>query len=166
MRKRSKYRPRPIRTDALDYVLTSLKPVRHLQAEIAALRIRNHGALAEVCKGHATQHDITTLIAALNMTEAIALQGTGEHLMPEIRQAQDALYNLASRGLALGNRFILRGPELQALNQAMDIHDAQLDAISVQQLERALQYVNRELAAGKARPIVAEDEVINEKAEQ
>lgn len=48
----------------------------------------------------------------------------------------------------------------------MDIHDAQLDAISVQQLERALQYVNRELAAGKARPIVAEDEVINEKAEQ
>lgn len=61
MRKRSKYRPRPIRTDALDYVLTSLKPVRHLQAEIAALRIRNHGALAEVCKGHATQHDITTL---------------------------------------------------------------------------------------------------------
>ncbi len=153
MRKRSKYRPRPIRTDALDYVLTSLKPVRHLQAEIAALRIRNHGALAEVCKGNGNRDDIDVLIAALNIAEAMVVQGVGADYACEIRAGQDALLEMTKRGISMSNRFILKAPELAAINLAMEVHDAQLDAITVQQLERALQYVHRVVRSGGARAI-------------
>lgn len=154
MRKRSKYRPKGVRVDALDYVLTSIKPLASLKSEVATLRIRNHGALAEVCKGNGNRDDIDVLIAALNIAEAMVVQGVGTDYAGEIRAGQDALRDMATRGVGLGDRFIFRATELQAINLAMEIHDAQLDAITVAQLERAIAYVHRVVRAGGARKIL------------
>lgn len=153
MRKRSKYRPKGVRIDAMDYVLSSIKPLASLQSEVATLRIRNHGALAAVCQGKANRDDLDVIIAALNVAEALVLHGVGTDYASEIRAAQDALKAMAERGVSLGDRFIFRAAELQAINHAMDIHDAQMDNITVQQLERAVMYVGGVIRAGKARPI-------------
>lgn len=153
MRKRSKYRPKGVRLDAVDYVLTSIKPLSTLTSEVATLRIKNHGALTAICQGRAGRTDIDMLIAALNIAEALVIQGVGKDYAVEIRAGQDALRDMAKRGVDLGNRFILRAMELQAINLAMDVHDAQLDAITMQQLERAIDYVTRVIRAGGARAI-------------
>jgi hypothetical protein len=116
------------------------------------LKIKNHDALAAVVQGRANRNDIDTLIGALNMTEAFCLLNIGQDWRPEVGQAQDALYELAKRGVKLG-RFILTGPEMQALNLAMDIHDAQLEAATVRQLEQALEIVEKTIRHGKARRI-------------
>ena len=71
----------------------------------------------------------------------------------EIRSAQDALYHLAKRGVANDNRFILTGLELKALNLGMEIHDAQLDACTIQMLEQAIDIVAADIKNRKARPI-------------
>ena len=41
----------------------------------------------------------------------------------------------------------------QALNLGMEIHDAQLDTCTVEQLEKALEFVAREIRARRAREI-------------
>lgn len=153
MRKRSKYRPKGVRLDAMEYVLTSIKPLATLKSEVATLRIRNHGALAAICQGSAGKEDINTLIAALNITEALVIHGIGADYASDVRAGQDALHSMTKRGIDMGDRFIFRAPELNAINTAMEIHDAQLDAITTRQLERAVDYVHKVVRSGGARSV-------------
>ena len=151
MRKRSKYKPKGVRLDNMAWVQSGLKRVEDV-SESATIKIRNHDAMNTLRLGTATKVEIDVLINALNVTEALARQGVGSDWMPELRAAQDALYTLAKRGLT--SRFIVRGEELKALNLAMEIHDAQLEAVTVKQLEAALDFVNETVRLKKARPIV------------
>lgn len=152
MRKRSKYKPKGVRPDAVSWVLSGLKPFKASPHELN-LRIKNHDALNSIRLGTATRTDLDAIIAAMNMAEALIRIGVGTDWSIEIRAAQDALYHLAKRGVANGNRFILTGPELQALNLGMEIHDAQLDACTIQMLEQAIDIVAADIKNRKARPI-------------
>ena len=72
MRKRSKYRPKPILQNPMDYVLSGFKPVRDLPGIYLDAQIKNRTALEQVRKGLATKEDIDMLIGAFNITEALA----------------------------------------------------------------------------------------------
>jgi hypothetical protein len=93
------------------------------------------------------------LITAFNITEALAMMRIGEDWKDEIRAAQDALLAMGRRGVETG-KFILRGPELSIFNLAMEIHDAQLDACTVSELEKAIDIVNSIVRAKGARMII------------
>ena len=155
MRKRSKYRPKPVITDPINHVLSGLKRVGSISAGVT-LMIKNHTALEAVRKGQGTREDIDILIGALNMTEALAFFKYGNDWAGEIRAAQDALLELGRRGAETG-KFILRGPELTALNMGMEIHDAQLEACTVSDLEKAMDYVAQCIRNGKARSMVRKE---------
>jgi hypothetical protein len=60
---------------------------------------------------------------------------------------------MALRGLETG-RFVFRGPEMQSVNLAMEVHDAQLEASSVKELEQMTDYVTHQILHKRARPIV------------
>ena len=155
MRKKSKYRPKGVILDPINHVLSGMKRVGSISAG-TDLMIKNHSSLDAVRRGQASRDDIDVLIAALNMTEALALMRIGEDWKVEIRAAQDALFAVGSRGAETG-KFILRGPELTTFNTAMEIHDAQLDACTVSELEKAIDYVNAIITAKQARIIVKKD---------
>ena len=156
MRKKSKYRPKGVILDPINHVLSGMKRVGSISAG-TDLMIRNHSSLDAVRRGEATRDDIDVLIAAMNMTEALALMRIGEDWKVEIRAAQDALFAVGSRGAETG-KFILRGPELTALNLGMEIHDAQLAVCTVAELERAMDLVHKTIVSNKARPIVSRKE--------
>jgi hypothetical protein len=153
MRKKSKYKPRPILRDCMAFIKTGFAPVRD-QAETMTLVMKNHAALEEITKGRGNKGHIDTMIVAMNMTEALAMvrEDLGSDWRTEIRAAQDALFTMAQRGLAKG-RFVFTGPELQAINLAMELHDAQLDACTVDELQQAITLSKRIIRAGKARVI-------------
>jgi hypothetical protein len=151
MKKRSKYKPKGVRLDNMAWVQSGLKRVDEVSAS-ATIKIRNHDAMNTLRLGSATRAEIDIIINALNIAEALAQRGVGSDWMPELRAAQDALYTLARRGLT--SRFIVRGDELTALNLAMEIHDAQLETVTVRQLEAAMNFVNETVRLKKARPIV------------
>jgi hypothetical protein len=153
MRKRSKYRPKGVRLDNMTWVQAGLKKVDAIGAG-TTLKIRNHDAMNNLRMGTATRRDIDALIDALNVTEALANRGIGEDWKVEIRAAQDAILDLARRGVANNFRFIARGPELVALNLIMEVHDAQLEVVTVKQLETAMGDVMESLRLKKMRPIV------------
>jgi hypothetical protein len=152
MRKRSKYRPRGLIYDTMNHVLSGMKVVGAISAG-TTLKIKNHASLENVRMGQGTKDDIDVLISAFNITEALALMRIGDDWKDEIRAAQDALLAVGRRGVETG-KFILRGPELTSFNLAMEIHDAQLDACTVSELEKAMDFVEKIVKNKQARTII------------
>jgi hypothetical protein len=158
VRKRSKYRPKGVIMDTMTWVRAGMKRVDQISAG-TTLKIRNHDAMNNMRLGQATRREIDAIIDAMNVAEALADQGIGEDWKPEIRAAQDAMLTLARRGVANGMRFIAKGEELKALNLCMEIHDAQLEVVTVKQLEVAMDDVLERMRLKKMRSIVEKPDV-------
>lgn len=158
MKKRSKYRPKGVRLDVMAWIKAGMLPVSAVNDAATTLKIKNHAALASITHGTGTRDDMDIVIAAMNITEALALLGQGKDWHPEIRAAQEAVLQMGKRGIANGDRFVFTGPEMQAVNLAMDVHDAQLDVCTVSQLEKALGLVEQEIRHKRARAIKEREE--------
>jgi len=152
MKKRSKYRPKGLIMDTMLFVSSGLKRVGSISAG-TTLKIKNHAALESVRCGQGAREDVDILITAFNITEALAMMRIGDDWKVEIRAAQDALLAMGRRGVETG-KFILRGPELTIFNLAMELHDAQLDACTVSELEKAIDIVAAVVRAKGARAII------------
>ena len=159
MRKRSKYRPKPVLQNTLGYVLEGMTPVAKMEKYFVELKIKNHMALTNLTKGVATRQDIDALIQAINMVEALYRLGFGREYATEVRAGLDALHAVGVRGAESG-RFILKSEEMNALNEAMELHDAQLEVITLKDMENAVKLVNEELRQKKMRPIVKQKEMV------
>lgn len=153
MRKRSKYRPKGVILNPMAYVIESMTPVAKHDSFLIDLKIKNHSAMTALTQGRATRTDIDTLIPMANVCEALYRMGFGTEYKDVVRGGLDALYNVGKRG-ATTNRFILKSEEMVALNTLMELHDAQMDVITIKDMERACQIVDREFAQKKMRPIV------------
>jgi hypothetical protein len=153
MRKRSKYRPKGVIIDTMRWVQAGMKKVDAIGAG-TTLKIRNYDAMNNLRLGKAERRDIDAIIDAMNVAEALCKRGTGGDWLQEVQDAQDNLLVLARRGVANDHKFIVRGEELKALNLGMEVHDAQLDAVTVRELELAMQDVMENLRLKKMRPII------------
>ena len=151
MRKRSNYRPKPVRNDAHAWVVAGMTPLPQMAAEDTDRRLRNRIALESIIKGTGTYHDADVLISALNVAEGLALvrSDLGADWMDEILQGQQAMRSMARRGYKTG-RYVFTGPELVAVRKAFEVHDAQLDQTTIYDLEQAVALVTKSLNAGKA----------------
>ena len=152
MKKRSKYKPKGVRIDVVNWVIAGLKPISEVGDALVTLKAKNHSALTEITQGRGNRDQIDVLIDAMNMCEAYAVHGKGIDWIPEINQAQEAVFKMAKRGIEKG-RFLFTGEEMKAVNLAMDVHDAQLEQSSVQELEKMIDYVTEQIRLKKARPI-------------
>jgi uncharacterized protein (DUF1778 family) len=79
--------------------------------------------------------------------------GFGKEYAEEVKAGLDALHAVAIRGRDT-NRFILKAEEMNALNVITELHDAQLEVITVRDLDRAVALVDKERRAKKMRPVV------------
>ena len=161
MRKKSKYKPKGVRTDNMTWVMSSIKPFKEISAG-TDLRIKNHDAMDKLRRGVADRADMDVLIGALNMCEGyMRLRDEfGKDWSAEIRAGQDALLAVARRGLD-SNKFICKAPELVAINLVLEIHDAQLDQSTVQDMERALAIVEKDQRHGKARSVKEKSDAVS-----
>lgn len=159
MRKRSKYKPKGVRVDAVTWVLAGIKPFKEVPTSIN-IRIKNHAAMDALRRGEATREDMDVLIGAFNMTEAYMKlrPDLGADWVNEIRQGQDALLMVAARGIESG-RFVLKAQELVAMNLVMELHDAQLDQTNVREMELAMEIIDKEYKLHRMRSV---KKVLNE----
>jgi hypothetical protein len=158
MRKRSKYRPKPVLQNPLGYVLESMTPVSQHESFLVDVKIKAHMALLNLTQGKAVREDIDTLIQAVNVVEALYRMGFGTEYGDAMRNGLDALHSVGVRG-AKSNRFILRSEEMKALNTIMELHDAQLEVITLKDMEKAYKLVLEEFRQKKMRPIVTKEMV-------
>ena len=153
MRKRSKYRPRAKFADPLGYVLEGFKRLAQHDDFLINLRLKNHAAFVLLARGEATQETMQTLLSANNVSHALVALEIGKEHEEVLLAGSAALLAVGRRGLTNG-RFILKGPELTALNGLMDLHDAQLGSITIKELERAVDWLEREERAKRYTKIV------------
>ena len=154
MRKRSRYKPRQQLVNPVQWVLEGFKPMRENEHAVP-LKIKNHQAMLDMINGQANRDTADLLIAAMNMAEALAIinpDKLGGHLREEIKAAQDALHSMCKRSLSRGV-FRFTGPELQAMNTGMEIHDQQLDTCNIAELDNGVQLVFKTIRDRKARTI-------------
>jgi hypothetical protein len=78
----------------------------------------------------------------------------GDDYAAEIKAGQDALLDVAKRGVNRDDRFILKAAELSAINLVMEIHDAQLEITTIGELEKAMDIVTKEIRMRRARPVL------------
>jgi len=151
VRKRSSYRPKGVRLDVMAWIKQGMQSMStHPQA--MTLKLKNHAAMDELVKGRGDTTHCDVVIAALNITEALAMLRIGDDFRPEISAAQDAMFTMCRRGLKT-DRYLFTGPELTTINTAMEIHDAQLDVCTLAELEKAIDIVHKMILTKKARVI-------------
>ena len=153
---RKKYKPKGVRLDCMAWVMSGMKPVSQVQHAGLALKIKNHDALTNITQGRGKRDDIDIVIAAMNVAEALAMLGLGSDWRKEVNAAQEAIFSMGKRGLMNADKFLFTGPEMQAVNLGMNVHDAQLDECTVKQLEEALLIVDREIRLKRAKMIKEE----------
>lgn len=152
MRKRSKYRPRVIITDPVTYTIASVQPITKYGSYILDLKIKNHDAMSALLYGKATKEQIDMLISMTNVCEALYRLGFGRDYKDVVAKGLEALYQVSSRGFET-NAFVCRLPEVAAMNELMELHDAQMDVITVRDMEKALALVHQEFKLRKMRKI-------------
>jgi cytosine/adenosine deaminase-related metal-dependent hydrolase len=150
MKKRSKYRPKGKLINPVAYVLESLKPVKSHDGYLVDLKIKNHGSMEALTKGNAGRTEIDLLINMGNTTEALYRLGFGEDYGDVVEQGLDALHEVGKRGIETG-RFILKAHEMSHLNLLMELHDAQMEVITVKDMERAADLIGKEFDQRKMR---------------
>lgn len=140
MRKRSKYRPKPVLVNPLGYVIESMTLVTKHDNFLLDLKIKNSEAMVALMQGRATKADIDILISMSNVTEALHQMGFGSEYQNVCIDGRVAILTIIDRARQHG-RFTPTGPEIQLLNTLMELHDAQMDVITVRDVEKALALV-------------------------
>lgn len=154
MKKRSKYRPKGVLVNPIAYVLESFRPVKQHDSYLIDLKIKNHAAMQALTKGLASRSDMDVLINMVNVCEALYRLGFGEDYGDVVQQGLDALHDVGGRGLQTG-RFILKAHEMSHLNHVMELHDAQMEIITIKDMEKVVDMVNKEFNQRKMRRIAA-----------
>ena len=149
---RKKYKPKGVRMDALSWVISGFKKVAEVPDAGTKLMLKNHVSFDEIREGRGTTEHVDNLISCVNMAEALAKRQLGRDWLPEIGEAQDAIFAMAQRGVS-GKNFVFTGEELKAVQTILELHDEQLRNCPVRTLELALEDIEREFKANKMRKI-------------
>jgi len=144
VRKKSSYKPRPVRADNMSWVMAGLKPVGSVPKAGTGLKLGNMAALDAIILGHGTGDHSHTMREAFDMAVCLPKinKKLGADWLLELKAAKDAAYAAHERGERTG-RFLFTGPEMQLIKAGIEIHTQQLEECTVQEMERALVLVAR-----------------------
>ena len=155
MRKRSKYKPKGVRLDAMNWVVTGMTKVSAKESEYVTMHLKNMSALDSLAKGTANKKEMDICIGVINVAEALCELGFGKEYHQLVLSASSALYDVCKRSLSMGDRFVCRGQELAAIKDGYEVHDAQMEICTIADLDKALDIIEAVLKAKKAKVIDA-----------
>jgi hypothetical protein len=136
----------------LAYVLEDIKPIEQHETFLLDVKLKNSGAMVALMRGTATKKDMDALIAMANITEALQRLGFGKEYGEVCVEGRVAILSIVTRAVQR-LKFIPTGPEIQALNKLMELHDAQMEVITVKDMGRAIDLAKRLLRAKQAAPL-------------
>lgn len=145
---RKKYKPKPVVTDPLGFVIEGMKTASESKQVI--IKARLHLAMKMLTTGQGTSMDWTLVSDALNISLALARDypDMGEDHIPDLVLAQKAMLAVKDRYKA-GTSFVFKALEMASVNYGIQLHDEQFCVATVKQWEGALAIVEAELRAGK-----------------
>lgn len=136
MKKKSKYRPRPVLLNTLEFVKEGL--VVTPDEQLNKLRIKELASLEAFRTGSADLVDWHNVTAMLNLAETMARAGIGEEVLSVCMQAQDHLVESAKRYERIG-KMGASGPALQCWRDLYEYHDLQRTSVTRAEYEKLIQ---------------------------
>ena len=149
MRKRSRYKPKPVLLDPLGFVVESAKPLKDHDSYVLDWRLKNNLAFQALLRAEASVGDLNTLVAATNIVEALLVVCKLQDQDGTVARSAVALMDICDRANK-GNGTATKAPEQQALRDMMVLHDELMENVSVKQFEEGLTYARKEIRAGRA----------------
>jgi hypothetical protein len=137
MRKRSKYRPIARLENPIGWVIERMKPAISASEWLITLKLRNHGALLAMMDGTANLRHADDTIAAHAMCHVLASRGFGVEYKPVVDAAHHAIVSFCERHKRVG-RYGLTGSEIAALRDLLELHDQQIGATTIGEVEDAI----------------------------
>jgi hypothetical protein len=111
--------------------------------KLRSIQTRNHLAMVDMVQGRGTRAQWDRIVGAINIANVMCELGIGDEFRATTIAAREALLNLGKRAVQNGDRFVCTGPELQAINEALACHDAQLENVRAIDVDRAADEVER-----------------------
>lgn len=130
------------------------QPAEQATEWLTELQLKNHSAMTALVQGNATRADMIILTAMHNMVEALWRKGFAAEYEDVLKGGYDALMGVIQRGVKRGNKFILTGPELNALNLQMELHDELMKVTTVKDIEDAMSLIKQHHKEGKTHRVV------------
>jgi hypothetical protein len=141
MKKRNKpYHPKYVASNPLSTFFGGMSAT-HIE-HLRSLQIKNHLAMTDLAQGRGTKADWDLIVGAINISNVMCEQGIGDEFRFETIDARDALLEVGKRFMRTG-KFVFTGDELQAVNRALECHDAQLENVRAIDVDRAANEVVR-----------------------
>lgn len=146
MRKRSKYRP--YRTDRSAWAQAIGMQQQLTDDQRTDLGMAVHTCIERMRTGNGIELDWHTLAAAVNVSLVLCERGVGADYLDDIKAAQDALIEILERHRKTG-RWAFHGAGYVALARAVEIHEAQLAAITRDSARAAMLEVRKRVDRGE-----------------
>lgn len=108
------------------------------------MRVKVASAMASLVAGKANTHELDVVIGATNLAVALAIEGNGIEMAVPLSEGQLAVRVMKDRGMA-GNGFRFTPEELKQVNYALEIHEAQLDIATINEIDSAQMLVHKML---------------------
>jgi len=134
---RKKYRPKHILQDPVGFVTERITPITKHESYLLDLQLKNSQSMTALLQGRASKRDMDSLIAMSNIVEALQRLGFGKDYEEVAVGGREAILKIVWRAVDK-LRFVPTGPEINALNLLMELHDAQMEIITVQDMEAAI----------------------------
>ena len=150
MRKKSKYKPKGVRLDAMKWVIVGMTKVSAKESAYVTMHLKNMSALDSLAKGTANKKEMDIVIGVINVAEALCELGVGSEYTQIVLNASSALYDVCKRSFEINDRFICRGEELSAIKLGYEVHDAQMEITTIGMLDKALDVIDKTIRAQKA----------------
>lgn len=106
--------------------------------------IINHAAMQAMVQGRGSKEMWDRLVGAVNIAIVMCEQGIGNEYREQLVAAMQALLACGVRSVKK-DRFAFTGDEMAVMNEALEIHDAQLVNIRAIDVDRAADEVARRL---------------------
>lgn len=143
---RKKYRQKYSATvNPLAYVLSGFKPLT--TDSKTKLGTINHGSMVALVNGTAVRNDWDNICVLINMSVVMSEMVFQEAYLDDLKLAMLA-HAHCGRRLNTHGKFGYSGEEINAVNFAMEIHDQQLEQITVAELEATHKEVARRIRQG------------------
>jgi len=140
MRKRSRYKPRPVISDPLNWVLNGFKRLE--QHDLTRLALMHHQAMHAMTHGTGVWEDWNTVCHMVNLAVAMSQTVFDSAYLDDLKEAMLAHAKCGRRHLD-GKSLAYTGPELQTMNTAVEIITEQLKLATRAELETAVRVVEQ-----------------------
>ena len=162
MRKRSKYKPRPVHCNAFAIAVEGVTPISEVNRDyFTRMLLKNHGAMQMLTQGGATKKDMDTLMAMTNIMDALCRLDVCAPLADEVEAGRQALISICNRAVK-HLRFVATGAEIQALNIMIDLHDQLMPHVTGAQLDKALDLAQKTVRKGMATVLQIDESLLEE----